>query len=272
MTEYPIRFERVGPRPENGWYALYRGPFDEEHRMICSIVGESGSWRVEEWSSQGKSAPPFKTRQDAARLYLEKTIQHGGERRRRKVFEEWSKMRRIYLGTLRSKIQDPDISNRVYTILVTTCGASESERKDFVHAMQRTEQLCQEWRFRGMIGFGGKFYCSDLWCVGCYPEEEGPDSVTRIAEANEQLIAFAKELMSTSEERHEIAQKLARPDSEDTLLERERCIQIVEDRIAVLENAINPKAPTSPNANRCRGAIENLKMVLDSISSGASQA
>jgi hypothetical protein len=61
------------------------------------------------------------------------------------------------------------IANSIYNLLIARVGASEKWRDDFVYHM-----LCgrtREYRFQGILGFGGKFY-TDKWRVSCYPEDE----------------------------------------------------------------------------------------------------
>ena len=45
--------------------------------------------------------------------------------------------------------------NEVYDILVEVGGAAEFFRADFVHAHDKCD--CQEWRFAGHFGMGGKY-------------------------------------------------------------------------------------------------------------------
>lgn len=62
-------------------------------------------------------------------------------------------------------------ANAVYNVLVEHAGASEVQRDEFVfmHANGR----CDEYRFQGRLGFGGKFWRRD-WRVSAYPEDTTP--------------------------------------------------------------------------------------------------
>lgn len=45
-----------------------------------------------------------------------------------------------------------------------------------------------EWRFCGLLGFGGKFRnFSDRLYVDCYPENENPETLWIMAETNEAI-------------------------------------------------------------------------------------
>ena len=91
-----------------------------------------------------------------------------------------------------------DIANKVYDILVEI-GALEIMRDAFIHT-QSTEE-CNEWRFQGKLGFGGKFwnewsYLDDepKWRVSCYSEDETPEREKIIEETNQKLRTLAQTL------------------------------------------------------------------------------
>jgi hypothetical protein len=50
-------------------------------------------------------------------------------------------------------------ANKVYDILVQLGGAAPDMRDSFVyqHNDERAELICDEWRFQGRLGFGGKY-------------------------------------------------------------------------------------------------------------------
>jgi hypothetical protein len=76
--------------------------------------------------------------------------------------------------------------SEVYSILVEKAGALEEERTDFMFHHDREKSPCEEWRFRGKLGFGGKYY-SRSNTVSCYSEDLTPDRQKVIAETNEAL-------------------------------------------------------------------------------------
>ncbi len=82
----------------------------------------------------------------------------------------------------------------VWFTLVAVCGAYEDEREDFVRLVQETPKL--EYRFRGVIGSGGKVNLSGRRDVApqvtCYKEDETPEGNRRIENANRLLSAIAK--------------------------------------------------------------------------------
>ena len=65
-------------------------------------------------------------------------------------------------------------ANKIYDILVRLGGAAENGRRGFVHSHEGTPQVeCEEWRFQGKLGFGGKYW-SGQNKVNCYYEDETP--------------------------------------------------------------------------------------------------
>ena len=67
-------------------------------------------------------------------------------------------------------------ANRVYDVLTSLGGASIDDRDDFVYHHCRSKNGCNEWRFCGKFGFGGK-YRSGINSVTYYPEDETPDRI-----------------------------------------------------------------------------------------------
>ena len=67
-------------------------------------------------------------------------------------------------------------ANKIYDLLVTIGGASESQRDTFIY--DHTEKITEtdEWRFGGYLGFGGK-YRADRNLVQCYREDETPEII-----------------------------------------------------------------------------------------------
>lgn len=61
-------------------------------------------------------------------------------------------------------------ANSIYDILVELGGASERMRDAFIYA-HHTKKDCDEWRFQGKFGFGGKFWSKYL-DVNYYSEHE----------------------------------------------------------------------------------------------------
>jgi hypothetical protein len=81
-------------------------------------------------------------------------------------------------------------ANDVYDILVNPGGASEHMREAFVDAHIHEDKFfgdcCDEWRFQGYLGFGGK-YRSKTNKVDCYSEDENPKRIELVKEINKKL-------------------------------------------------------------------------------------
>lgn len=68
---------------------------------------------------------------------------------------------------------DQITAGKIYDILVEHAGAPEEERKCFVFAQAQTNGLAPiEWRFCGLLGFGGKFWNNGGYYITYYREDE----------------------------------------------------------------------------------------------------
>lgn len=67
--------------------------------------------------------------------------------------------------------------DEVWDVLVEAAGAREAERDQFVHHAARTRPGDLEYRFCGVLGFGGKVRSQSdgTWSVDCYPEDSTPE-------------------------------------------------------------------------------------------------
>jgi hypothetical protein len=95
-------------------------------------------------------------------------------------------------------------ANQIYDVLMATCGATEYWRDNFILSL--TEQDCREYRFQGLLGFGGKLYVErhvprgphgarslttiPKYRVSCYREDETPERLSLMTLANERLSAM----------------------------------------------------------------------------------
>lgn len=76
-------------------------------------------------------------------------------------------------------------ANAVFDLLVRHAGAREEQRDEFVYHMTRG---CEEFRFQGSLGFGGKLYVDRRgWRVGCYREDLTPERADTIRRVNAAL-------------------------------------------------------------------------------------
>lgn len=77
-------------------------------------------------------------------------------------------------------------ANAIYDILIQECGADEYWRENFVQV--ETSEECREYRFKGELGFGGKFWRnSGRMYVDCYSEDTTPLRQKMIDAANKRL-------------------------------------------------------------------------------------
>lgn len=87
---------------------------------------------------------------------------------------------------------DAGVAERIYSILVKHAGAHEGERESFV--LHQSRGFESEWRFCGLLGFGGKFRRDphsrdgERWFVDQYAENE-TDSSRAIIERTNQALA-----------------------------------------------------------------------------------
>jgi len=86
----------------------------------------------------------------------------------------------------------PFDARRIWAILVTYAGATDDDfnwvsfRQWFDRAIERGQD---EYRFMGLLGFGGKFWVSrDGFHVSCYPEDLTPEREHYIQTTNLALI------------------------------------------------------------------------------------
>ena len=78
-----------------------------------------------------------------------------------------------------------DKANKIYDLLVSIGGAYEPERSAFIYHHCESKDGCDEWRFSGKLGFGGKYRSNNR--VDCYLEDETPERKKIINELNEAL-------------------------------------------------------------------------------------
>lgn len=75
-------------------------------------------------------------------------------------------------------------ANEIYDILYLICGAREEERNSFIEN-QTAIDFPNEWRFCGILGFGGKFWRNNgKIYVSCYQEDLSDERQEIITAAN----------------------------------------------------------------------------------------
>ena len=86
------------------------------------------------------------------------------------------------MGQIKSEIAD-----KIYDVLVNIGGAYEGERDSFIYHHCTYKDGCDEWRFQGKLGYGGK-YRSRYNKVDCYLEDETKERLHLIKEINAALL------------------------------------------------------------------------------------
>jgi hypothetical protein len=85
-----------------------------------------------------------------------------------------------------AEVASHDLFSAVYSVLVEKAGAIESYRRDFIYHHTEADHPCDEWRFQGKLGVGGKYWRRDNR-VSCYSEDSTPEREAIIAETNAAL-------------------------------------------------------------------------------------
>ena len=98
---------------------------------------------------------------------------------------------------MRLKTITEDVANRVYDILIETCGQRDDYegRMSFVAGISGEGQWT-EYRFIGSLGFGGKVWNTGSrgFYVSCYPEDITPEREEMIEAANAKLAELYAEV------------------------------------------------------------------------------
>lgn len=86
-----------------------------------------------------------------------------------------------------------DQANAVYDLLVAHAGANDDDRIGFFFT--QTDGYCAEYRFQGLLGFGGKFWNSNnRWYVSCYREDLTPVRQAAIDATNAALARLREQV------------------------------------------------------------------------------
>jgi hypothetical protein len=85
---------------------------------------------------------------------------------------------------------------KVYDILIEHLGAQAHpfDKENFVSAFTQKEHTAIEWRFSGLLGFGGKFWRNGGFYVNCYPEDKTKKRQALIEKANALIAALVEEM------------------------------------------------------------------------------
>ena len=94
-----------------------------------------------------------------------------------------------------------DLFSAIYSVLVEQAGAQEIMRNSFIYHHTESEfGPCDEWRFQGALGFGGKYWRRENR-VSCYREDETPERLEIIERTNEALSSLNAEVCQPSDEK-----------------------------------------------------------------------
>ena len=86
-----------------------------------------------------------------------------------------------------------EFAEKVYDILVEYGGADprESEKQHFIYLNCDYEYGCDQYRFQGYFGFGGK-YLPGSNCITMYRENETPELLQIMKTINKKLLEIKK--------------------------------------------------------------------------------
>lgn len=161
--------------------------------LVCCVQGKAGAWRIPGYdANSSRDLGVFKKRKQAAATFLAETEY----KPQTKLLNE--KRENAWRTNALRPFNEPlseAVANAIYEILVEECGApvaGVTGQEYFVAWLTREPSgRLSEYRFQGMIGFGGKIYFSaNQFYVSCYQEEETPYVNMQIAAANARLQAL----------------------------------------------------------------------------------
>lgn len=81
-----------------------------------------------------------------------------------------------------------DLYKKCYDILVEHLHAKPEDYESFIQYLMEEDNFPKEYRFCGILGFGGKFWRNDgKLYVSCYREDETPVRMRKIKKVNQLL-------------------------------------------------------------------------------------
>ena len=87
-----------------------------------------------------------------------------------------------------------DLANRMYDILVDTCGAKPEERFDFLNIMSNPKGVPEAYKFGGALGPGGKVW-PIAFMVSCHKSDQNSERKRMMISANTKLAELRNEVM-----------------------------------------------------------------------------
>lgn len=173
MIFHTIKYKRL---PGGAWDAEVTPTHRPEGGSTYKVTVEK---RGKRWVAPvpAGNEPEFKTRAEAVRDFIER--------------QHWDPAYEAMLEELQNSpywlTHNPAMTQgqarEVYDVLVEEAGADSREHTKESFARQQAEDHLAEYRFCGLLGFGGKFWrYNGLWYVNCYRENldgEAKDIITR---------------------------------------------------------------------------------------------
>jgi hypothetical protein len=184
-------------RGEEGDYsALYKGPFDVKFRNIglltrAGYIGfvDPASRDARRWVGvRGRTTTDLcKDRFGAASALLGSLCEDEAAPIEKALQEGWEATRREVRG--RDQRLSPETAAAIYDVLIHHAKANVGDREHFVYAQSTDGSVIREWRFGGVLGWGGKFRnVHDKWYVDAYQENETAEVRLFIARTNLALL------------------------------------------------------------------------------------
>ncbi len=180
--------------PFSTWRLEYRWP-KHAGSVVSPLAWDTTSFCVverrkdKEWHAllstrTRASLGPYRTRALAAKAWLACVLEPRAEAHEGVIVGAW---RRSPIRRSDLRLTVPQ-AHQVYEILIEYGGATPHGQPDFRYAMVHAEIPCQEYRFGGVLGFGGKFHNEDnRFRVSAYAEHTGPEERILMARANAAL-------------------------------------------------------------------------------------
>lgn len=170
-------------KSNSGWAVHYQGYRDDQPKLLCYIEKGAEGWLI---PLPNGPMGPYKDRWAAGVAYLKTLKDPVSEKLEREIEVRW-RQHHVYR---RNRALTPEQASAIYDVLVQRCKASDRDREkdNFAYSHTQREHIPHEWRFGGVLGFGGKFWNTESrWYVSAYSEDCDPETRLIIAETNEVL-------------------------------------------------------------------------------------
>ncbi len=186
--------------PSEGWDVSYKGPKDSKFTRLCHVqrahlLGlappNDTQWVAfcsmsDVAGMAGKAEGGHDTRFGAALAFLGGVLDAKSDPIERFLRASWDTRRGDPEAPLPAAL-----ASDVYDVLIAHCRAPAADKDHFVR--RQAESVIPEWRFGGLLGFGGKFWnANSSLYVTAYSEDTGPETRLIIAEADRALLALVQ--------------------------------------------------------------------------------